>query len=95
MVQTAYSWWNSISAQDSPIVDIVRGVNQNLYTNQNYVEGTNPYGSVSNFGTGSFTIKKGGDSTNGFNQVNATNSTYVAWSWDAGNNINNSLLVLV
>ena len=72
------------SGQDSPIVDIVRGVNQNLYTNQNYVEGTNPYGSVSNFGTGSFTIKKGSDSTNGFNQVNATSSTYVAWSWDAG-----------
>ena len=75
----------SQSGQDKVLCDSVRGVQKALFSNQTYVEADPAlYGSVGSFDADGFTIKKGTDAVNGYNQVNLSGSTYVAWTWDAG-----------
>ena len=74
----------SQDGQDSPITDIVRGVNKPLMTNVGYAESNNDYGAVGNFGTNAFTIKHGPHATYGKYQVNLLNQTYVGYAWNGG-----------
>lgn len=73
-------WIKSRSTgQDNNVFDAVRGVAGNYYalqTNATTAEGQ--YGTVSALTSDGFTLSNGGGATN-FN-----NTTYVAWTWDAG-----------
>jgi hypothetical protein len=68
------------STTDHILWDSVRGITKELYSNQNYSEGTttNKIGELNSIG---FTVKNQAN-------ANASDGTYVAWCWKAGGNSN-------
>jgi hypothetical protein len=73
-------WIKSRSTgQDNNVFDAVRGVAGNYYTLQtNATTAEGQYGTVSALTSDGFTLSNGGGATN------FLNTTYVAWTWDAG-----------
>jgi hypothetical protein len=64
------------------LVDSVRGTPKELYSNATNAEVTSPTASnISNFQNGSFDVGPGSSDASA---VNATGSSYVGWTWDAG-----------
>jgi hypothetical protein len=64
------------TALDHFVWDSVRGITKELYTNQNYAEGT-ATNKLTSLNSNGFTVQNNA-------AVNALNDTYVAWTWDAG-----------
>ena len=62
--------------------DSVRGVTKELYSNQNYAEGT-ATNKLASLDANGFTVKNN-------SAVNSSGDTYVAWAWDGGNLVTNS-----
>ena len=73
------------TALDHFLWDSIRGVTKELYSNENYAEGTATNKLVSLDSNG-FTVKNN-------SAVNANNDTYVAWAWDGGNLASNSAYI--
>jgi hypothetical protein len=71
------NWWHQFA-------DVIRGggVLFSNSTSAEYVQASNIAGYVSAYSNDGFTATAGNSSINSFN---ATNDTYVAWAWDAGN----------
>jgi hypothetical protein len=70
------------AAASNVLADVVRGITNSLYSNLTSQElATESDGYVQSVGTGSFSVTGGSNSAN---QVNASGSTYVGWTWDAG-----------
>ena len=76
-------WVKRRSAAASNVLgDVVRGITKSLYSNLTSQElDTETDGYISATTSDGFTVVPGASSAN---QVNASSSTYVAWTWDAG-----------
>jgi hypothetical protein len=73
---------NRSNVQWHNLVDSVRGVNRDLFSNSTNAEALNDTtGTVSAFNTGGFSVSAG---TSDSSDVNATGNNYVGWQWQAG-----------
>jgi hypothetical protein len=73
---------NRSGTQWHNLVDSVRGVNRDLFSNSTNAEALNDTtGTVSAFNTGGFSVSAGSSDSS---DVNATGSNYVGWQWQAG-----------
>ena len=70
------------TALDHFLWDSVRGITKELYSNENYAEGT-ATNKLESFDSNGFTVKNS-------SATNATNDTYVAWCWKAGGTPSNN-----
>ena len=68
------------------VTDVLRGAPNKLYPNDSqHAEDTAPiYGQVDSIDSDGFTVGDGTHATEPINDVNKSGSTYVAFSWDAG-----------
>jgi hypothetical protein len=77
---------NRSNVQWHNLVDSVRGVNRDLFSNSTNAEALNDTtGTVSAFNTGGFSVSAG---TSDSSDVNATGNNYVGWQWQAGQGTN-------
>jgi hypothetical protein len=74
---------NRTSAQPNIVVDSVRGVEKNLFTNLSNAQISNDtLGTVMSLNSPGFTVGASCAATTGTGNVNALNNSYVAWVWD-------------